>query len=117
MSTNCINCVKNERTGLDLLCDDCRTAEKLRNKGRITGQVIIREVKENLDLADGRKLVIIFGILALPKDSDLKSEHQYPVFGDVSNVVRIAEEQGQDVSAQTIGNTPGGLLSQPIWRV
>ncbi len=24
MSTNCIDCIKNKRTGLDLLCDDCR---------------------------------------------------------------------------------------------
>lgn len=24
MSTNCIVCIKNERTGSDLLCDDCR---------------------------------------------------------------------------------------------
>jgi len=24
MSTNCIRCVKNERTGMDLLCDECR---------------------------------------------------------------------------------------------
>ena len=24
MSTNCIQCVKNQRTGIDLLCDTCR---------------------------------------------------------------------------------------------
>ena len=27
MSVNCIRCVKNKRTGLDLLCDDCRKIE------------------------------------------------------------------------------------------
>ncbi len=27
MSTNCISCIKNERTESDLLCDDCRMAE------------------------------------------------------------------------------------------
>jgi hypothetical protein len=26
MSTNCINCIKNKRTGPDLLCDECRSA-------------------------------------------------------------------------------------------
>ena len=26
MSVNCIRCVKNERTGIDLLCDECRDA-------------------------------------------------------------------------------------------
>jgi len=29
MSTNCISCVVNERTGNDLLCDRCRAAERL----------------------------------------------------------------------------------------
>lgn len=24
MSTNCVRCIKNERTGTDLLCDECR---------------------------------------------------------------------------------------------
>lgn len=24
MSTNCVRCIRNERTGSDLLCDDCR---------------------------------------------------------------------------------------------
>lgn len=24
MSTNCVQCIKNDRTGRDLLCDDCR---------------------------------------------------------------------------------------------
>ncbi len=28
MSKNCINCVKNERTGLDLLCDECRNGTR-----------------------------------------------------------------------------------------
>ena len=29
MSTNCISCIKNERTELDLLCDECRIKEQL----------------------------------------------------------------------------------------
>ena len=28
MSTNCIDCIKNERTGSDLLCDECRAKFK-----------------------------------------------------------------------------------------
>lgn len=27
MSTNCVRCVKNKRSGFDLLCDDCRKVE------------------------------------------------------------------------------------------
>ena len=32
MSTNCISCIKNERTGSDLLCDECRKAEKCKHQ-------------------------------------------------------------------------------------
>lgn len=28
MSVNCIRCVVNDRTGIDLLCDDCRDLER-----------------------------------------------------------------------------------------
>ena len=27
MSTNCVSCIKNKRTEIDLLCDDCRMVE------------------------------------------------------------------------------------------
>ena len=27
MSTNCVRCVKNERSGFDMLCEDCRKVE------------------------------------------------------------------------------------------
>jgi hypothetical protein len=65
----------------------------------ITGQIIVRDVGEVHNpsvkklAGKGRKLVMVFGILAIPENSELKGEHQYPVFGDNSNVVRIAEEQ------------------------
>ena len=28
MSINCIGCIKNRRTGIDLLCDECREKER-----------------------------------------------------------------------------------------
>ena len=31
MSTNCVQCVTNERTGVDLLCDGCRRTNALRD--------------------------------------------------------------------------------------
>jgi hypothetical protein len=34
MSTNCINCVGNKRTGCDLLCDSCREDQKIINAWR-----------------------------------------------------------------------------------
>ena len=29
MSINCVRCIKNERTGLDLLCDQCREEKSI----------------------------------------------------------------------------------------
>lgn len=34
MSVNCIQCVKNKRTGPDLLCDECRAASSLAAQAR-----------------------------------------------------------------------------------
>lgn len=90
---------------------------------QITGQLIVRYAGgANCPDAEriagkGRQLVMVFGILAVPIESKFKDEHQYPVTGDASNVVRICEEQGVDVSATSIGDSPSGLLRQPIWRV
>lgn len=28
MSINCVNCIRNQRTGTDLLCDECREKDK-----------------------------------------------------------------------------------------
>lgn len=41
MSTNCIKCVKNRRTGPDLLCDECRPAAA-------SGDSIIESLRERL---------------------------------------------------------------------
>lgn len=38
MSTNCIKCVTNRRTGNDLLCDECRTAEPIIEARHIWGR-------------------------------------------------------------------------------
>ena len=41
MSTNCVRCITNKRTGFDLLCDDCRELLE-ENKG-------ISEIRTMLD--------------------------------------------------------------------
>jgi len=42
MSTNCISCIKNKRTGHDLLCDDCRKIDVL-NRAALTVIDMCRE--------------------------------------------------------------------------
>ena len=50
MSTNCVSCIKNERTGTDLLCDDCR-AKELAALGLELGRRLkrIAEIIEDVD--------------------------------------------------------------------
>lgn len=43
MSTNCIRCVKNKRTGMDLLCDECRAS----GSSPATGSAAWRPITEH----------------------------------------------------------------------
>lgn len=88
----------------------------------ITGQVIVRK-KENAPTKDGRILYAVFGIIAVPEDVDLRSEHQYPLvcyqpytnWGFLS--LELDTVEGKDLSERTLGHTPDGILCQPLWRV
>ena len=42
MSTNCVSCIKNKRTGTDLLCDDCREKERNLAMPEIWREFILR---------------------------------------------------------------------------
>lgn len=59
MSTNCIVCVENERTGLDLLCDRCQLIQTLEKaaadekRRRIYYQDIVYNVCNTLDYLAG----------------------------------------------------------------
>lgn len=55
MSTNCIRCVRNKRTGFDLLCDECRNANEYRGAMNPVRKVCI--VRDYLD--QGRFLIEI----------------------------------------------------------
>lgn len=60
MSTNCISCVRNPRTGGDLLCDDCRERDALRAIKAAAANVVMIidgavETKAPLSLDDIRQ--------------------------------------------------------------
>ena len=81
----------------------------------VTGQVIFREAGE-APTKDGRKLLMVVGLIAVPMDFDLKGEHQYTVSGTPEGVLTCHAESGQDVSQQIQGQSLGGLLKSPMWR-
>jgi len=59
---------------------------------------------------------MVFGVLALDENSNLKGEHQYTVVGGGGSL-RFDDRDGKDMTARSIGNTPDGLLREPIWKV
>jgi hypothetical protein len=110
-----------------------------RNK-LITGQLVFRETQEEPDETD-RKLMMVVGVIAVPKDLELKGEHKYTIGGSTApqgieglfNLVdpdfklqkpfkevnlTLYPETAEDIHDETIGNSIGGILvSHGRWRV
>lgn len=92
-------------------------------KENLTGQLIFRLAARDcrrLIPNDDRQLYMVFGAVAVPKDFEIKDEHQYEVAGVRHHVfaqINIVLPTANDVSEITRGNTPGGILKMPIWRI
>lgn len=84
----------------------------------VSGQLIFRDVGQTAKVLDGtdRKLMMVFGILAVPEHLDFKGEHQYAVNG-FGGDLKLFKDSEIDVSKITQGNTPSGILKEPIWRI
>lgn len=84
----------------------------------VSGQLVFRDVGQTAKVLDGtdRKLMMVYGILAVPEHLDFKGEHQYTVNGFGGNL-KIFKDSEIDVSKITKGNTPSGVLKEPIWRI
>lgn len=82
---------------------------------KMTGMLMARPVEAKA--VDGRNLVILFGIVAVPKEILLKEGHQYVLAGDKNGVIQIDFDSPIDNSEIAKGNSPAGLLLEPIWRV
>lgn len=84
----------------------------------ITGQLMVRETNT---MIDGRKVVMVFGLLAAAKGEviDLKGEHQYTISGgDLMGDYHFTlfKDSAVDRTNDARGDTPSGLLCLPIWR-
>ena len=87
---------------------------------RITGQLFVRDVGDQQHRVHGGRLVMVVGVLAVPSEF-LQSERQYTVTGmtlDPSSAQLVIDGRtGKDISEQSQGTSPTGLLRLPIWRV
>jgi len=90
-------------------------------KADITGMVFVRDAYDRPQ-ADGRRLVMLVGVLAVPKDTDLPAEHQFVVMGsDLPETLRLHIMKDQRVDHTDDPQTRGMRLEQilllPLWRV
>jgi len=85
----------------------------------ITGQIMVRDTGDSARRLDGscRKLVMIFGVIAVPYNTPIQGEHQYTVYGESLNSIAIDAASEIDRTEEGRGNGPGGLLCYPIWRI
>jgi hypothetical protein len=82
----------------------------------ITGQVIAREAGSK----DGRRLIMVCGILALPDDAPIQGEHQYTIGGSSEDNrldLHLFTESGKDLTEDIKGQLPSQWLTSPIWRI
>jgi len=90
----------------------------------VTGQVLFQKSSQQTPLNDGtdRELMIIAGVVAVPKASPIIEHLQYPVLGTFDETmfrdltIELALNEFVDP-----GNLNGmgiaGILQSPIWRV
>lgn len=73
----------------------------------ISGQVILRDTG---GIKDGKKVFMVFGVIGLSKDTNILNEHQYTI-----NHLNLSAPIDRTEIAR--GNTPNGLLTEPIWKI
>ena len=102
-------------------CAFCGKDKKLKSKwnkmDKITGKIFLRETSI---IKKGKKLYIITGILGIPKEIKVKGEHLYTCIGKNSELtfsLDILKTFSQDITEEAKGQTPDGLLLQPIWQI
>lgn len=107
---------------------------------RITGQLMFREtgkdvvtpgydyekeqeVKNQIKNSK-RKLMMVFGVIAVPEEMDLKGEHQYVISGVkgmqtdmIGLTIHTYTAIDFTNNSNVRGSTPSGILQSPIWKV
>ena len=86
-----------------------------------SGQLFFRErgTSIHLDMTN-RILHAVAGIVAVPKNVDIKGEHQYTIAGMESpaeGLIIGLDPIGYNMKERAEGKNIGSLLTEPIWRI
>jgi hypothetical protein len=85
---------------------------------KVSGMLFFREAGE---IEEGRKLMMVVGILAIPGDgAEVKGEHQAIITGEKVNdclwLTALCGPHMVDRTEEGKDEALGSLLLQPIWR-
>jgi len=110
-------------------------------KNMITGQLIFRESHDSIHKDPDKQLMMVVGVVAVPKKLNLKGEHKYTIIGNnkpsieslftmidhsMGDVfpdnkeitITLYKESAENLADETIGQTPSGIItSHNKWRV
>jgi len=94
--------------------------KKIESESRpdVTGMLFVRDTRRPPH-PNGRRLVMVVGILEIPDDVDLPGERQFVVLGsDVPDALALTllKQPRIDRTDEARGKNIGSLLLEPIWR-
>jgi hypothetical protein len=91
--------------------------DKIDTSKMVTGQLFFRGTRRECLNKDGRKLMMVVGVIAVPDNFAMKEEHQYVVSGLGPGTILIVDpETGIDYTDLARGLALGQLVTEPIWR-
>ena len=92
-------------------------------KKTITGQIMFRKSAQVAPDDSGRQLMMVFGVVAVPKDAPIKEHEQYTVSGDLEDnlfqdlQLEVGLNESVKPDCEMEGNSIAGILKSPIWRI
>jgi hypothetical protein len=82
----------------------------------VTGQIFFRDAGMSAPTKDGRKLMMVVGVIAVPSDFVLKPEHQYEISENKEGQLNCWVDSEIDLTEVARAQSASGLLKLPIWR-
>lgn len=110
----------------------------------ISGQIVLRDASDTTPGGDDtdRKMMLVVGVIAVPKNLNLKGEHKYTIAGNLKEKgmlglfqmvdpdfgksetgfeeidLKLFPETGEDISNETTGQGLGGIITgHRRWRI
>ena len=88
-------------------------------KSEMSGSLIFRDAPSSVKLPNGKKMMMVFGVVAVDADFQISGESQVRIRAQGgSDAVHVQlEPQGKPVDPKYLGWTVNDMLEAPLWRV